>query len=773
MLLLLVWFGTDTVISTTATTTTSFSAVLISHPDMKHLGALPYAVGKLGLCAPVYITGAGHKMGQMCAYDAFLLHHAGHETTPFDLDDVDKAFGGMKQLRYRQETMLFEGRQADGERQKRLQRMKITVTPYPAGHLIGGAMWKISVHGNELIYAVDYNHRRERHLNGMLLESLFSRPSLLITDAWNMDRVPVNAERNENMLIETCLRCLRSEGNVLIPVDAAGRVLELLLILNKYWNEKRLTYPLAVVGPMVHTTLDFARSQLEWMNESLVNSLGHSKDNPLSLRCVVPCTSMKEVKKLPRGPKVVLATSSSMNDGASRQLFSWWGLHSYNTIIFAMEPEDGTLAAEILNAAAERDIAPSGVPLPTIQYNISKRVPLQGEELEKYNRQQEERKKQEKEKKQQEEKLMEHPGSEIGSPEGKTLDSEDGGYQTKGHHTMTRSNVAVIGHAIRDEVGVLDSVGEQALVGDQDMDLDDTACLIEGFEVPMGVAAPMFPNEDEREGLEYDEYGAALDLDQFDVDRGLAGGSLGRALASEAAAERYAEGGEDQAGDAVLEPEVPTKIETKAVVTPLAAQVLRIDFDGRSDAQSTETMLSHVAPRSLVLVHGTEACTTKLASRLMDELGSLHSAIYAPRTGETLSIDVGPSYSTVVSDDLLSSIEMHPIGDYELGWINGAIALNGGNIHGEDTDIVLSKSAHATQIGAYGGIFIGDVKLSQLKRALTSAGIGSEFHAGGLYCDGNILVKRRGEGGGLVLEGSMCDTYFKIRDIVYSQYHVC
>jgi Cft2 family RNA processing exonuclease len=37
---------------------------------------------------------------------------------------------------------------------------------------------------DEIVYAVDYNDKRERHLNATVLESL-GRPSILITDAYN------------------------------------------------------------------------------------------------------------------------------------------------------------------------------------------------------------------------------------------------------------------------------------------------------------------------------------------------------------------------------------------------------------------------------------------------------------------------------------------------------------------------------------------------------------------------------------------------------------
>ena len=40
----------------------------------------------------------------------------------------------------------------------------LTITPYAAGHMVGGTMWKIVKDGEEdIIYAVDYNHKKERY----------------------------------------------------------------------------------------------------------------------------------------------------------------------------------------------------------------------------------------------------------------------------------------------------------------------------------------------------------------------------------------------------------------------------------------------------------------------------------------------------------------------------------------------------------------------------------------------------------------------------------
>ena len=39
----------------------------------------------------------------------------------------------------------------------------LQITPLAAGHMIGGTIWKILKDGEEeIVYAVDYNHKKER-----------------------------------------------------------------------------------------------------------------------------------------------------------------------------------------------------------------------------------------------------------------------------------------------------------------------------------------------------------------------------------------------------------------------------------------------------------------------------------------------------------------------------------------------------------------------------------------------------------------------------------
>lgn len=146
--------------------------VLISHYDMAHMGALPYAMGKLGLKAPIYGTLPVFRMGQITMYDAFQAKVKHEDFDLFSLDDIDAVFENFKQLKYSEKLTLT----SSGE--------GIVITPHNAGHLIGGSVWRISKETDEIIYAVDYNHRSEHVLSKAALDTFtyVNVAFLLLTD---------------------------------------------------------------------------------------------------------------------------------------------------------------------------------------------------------------------------------------------------------------------------------------------------------------------------------------------------------------------------------------------------------------------------------------------------------------------------------------------------------------------------------------------------------------------------------------------------------------
>jgi cleavage and polyadenylation specificity factor subunit 2 len=267
--------------------------ILLSHPDVQHLGALPYLMGKMGMRAQVYSTLPVKKMGHLTMYDAWQSLKADGlaEDLPFDIEDVDTAFDSplFKTLQYTERHNLT----GNGE--------GISITAYPSGRTLGGSVWRIAVDMEEIVYAVDYNHGHERHLNPATLQKYFSRPAVLITDANNAqyDRATADTRpRREREMCDAVRDALRRDGNVLIPCDSACRVLELILVLENEWklNRHMGSYKIALMGHMAISMLHQAQGLLEFMSEQIQTDNISTRANPFQVsKVTVRSTSVHTV----------------------------------------------------------------------------------------------------------------------------------------------------------------------------------------------------------------------------------------------------------------------------------------------------------------------------------------------------------------------------------------------------------------------------------------------------------------------------------------------
>ncbi|KAJ3279116.1 hypothetical protein HK104_001734 [Borealophlyctis nickersoniae] len=249
-------------------------AVLFSHADMEHLGAYPYAVEKLGLTCPSYGTVPVHDMGQMHMYDVWQSKRDVEEFTTFTVEHIDAAFSKMVQLRYSQPYSLAG------------KCKGITITAYAAGHTIGGSIWKIKKDTDEILYAVDYNHRKEGHLNGTVLMATeaLTRPSVLITDAYNAKSVQPLRKQRDAALIDTLTSTIKSDTSVLIPVDTTTRVLELAYLLEQHWAANRMSFPLILLTHQSPRTAVLAKSMLEWMGDGVTQAFSQRREVPFDFK---------------------------------------------------------------------------------------------------------------------------------------------------------------------------------------------------------------------------------------------------------------------------------------------------------------------------------------------------------------------------------------------------------------------------------------------------------------------------------------------------------
>lgn len=322
--------------------------ILISHADIAHMGALPYAVATFGLNAPVYATVPTYKMGQMVFYDLCTsLSKLWGPSSPnhkFNLDNVDTAFDLFVEqgIRYRQRCSL---KLSSGK------KSGVSVVAHRAGRLVGSSIWKIFTETEEVVYAIHYNHAKDRHLDGTEIAERFKRPSILITDSYNATyNEPSSLRKRERELVDAVVGAVRQGGNVLLPCDTAGRVLELALILDDYWTRHRLGYRLILVNHVAKTTVDFARSQLEWMGTAVNARFSSSRTNPFNFRHVRVLPSIEAAEAL-TGIKVILASDTSLEFGVARKLFFNWASRKRARILFTSRPAPGSLGDTLLRAS--------------------------------------------------------------------------------------------------------------------------------------------------------------------------------------------------------------------------------------------------------------------------------------------------------------------------------------------------------------------------------------------------------------------------------------
>lgn len=307
-------------------------------------------------------------------------------------DQVDAAFEHISTLRYLQPTQL------DGK------CSGLTLTAYSAGHTLGGAVWKLrSPSSGTLLIALDWNHTRERHIDGtaLITASLSSavtpsgptssgggiadairRPDVLITSMARASYTNTRRKDRDAAMLDLIHNTIRSGHSVLIPVDASSRLLELLVLLDQHWAfaYPHVRFPLCLVSATGREVVERARTLMEWMTSEWArtntsqaqtvaeegteappapkrqrNQRNNNNNNaaqpasPLDfqyLRIFSNLAAMDEVVS-PSDAKVVLAWPPSLTHGPSRKLFTRMAGNEKDVVILTQHGQAESLGREL------------------------------------------------------------------------------------------------------------------------------------------------------------------------------------------------------------------------------------------------------------------------------------------------------------------------------------------------------------------------------------------------------------------------------------------
>lgn len=198
-------------------------AIIISHAHLDHTGCLPI-VSKEYPEAKIYATKMTKELIKVLLYDSIkIMNNHEAEIPLYAEQDVENMLNKVYPMSYEAGIHIIDG---------------IKLTFYNAGHIAGAACAYIEGSEGAFFYSGDFSIFSQRTVEGAKLPKL--RPDAAIFESTYGDRLHSNREAEEDKLIELAEECARKKGKMLIPAFALGRAQEVLLVLKKAMNKKKL-----------------------------------------------------------------------------------------------------------------------------------------------------------------------------------------------------------------------------------------------------------------------------------------------------------------------------------------------------------------------------------------------------------------------------------------------------------------------------------------------------------------------------------------------------
>lgn len=195
------------------------------------------------------------------------------------------------------------------------------------------------------------------------------KPTALICSSRGVERPPQTGGRakRDEQLIGLIKSCVTRGGTALIPVDSSARVLELAYILEHAWRKDALehgpfeTAKLYLAGRSMASTIRYARTMLEWMDDNINREFEAGHDNqrrpngddrqakgggPFDFKYVKILERKAQVLKLisdspdnvQSSGRVILASDTSLEWGYSKDFLKGLAKDSRNVLILTDKP---------------------------------------------------------------------------------------------------------------------------------------------------------------------------------------------------------------------------------------------------------------------------------------------------------------------------------------------------------------------------------------------------------------------------------------------------
>ncbi|KAF2261813.1 endoribonuclease YSH1 [Lojkania enalia] len=235
----------------------------------------------------------------------------------------------------------------------------IRITPYPAGHVLGAAMFLIEIAGLKILFTGDYSREDDRHLVSASVPKDV-KIDVLITESTFGISTHIPRLQRETQLMKSITDILNRGGRALLPVFALGRAQELLLILDEYWGKhpEYQKVPIYYNSSLARKCMVVYQTYVSAMNDNIkrlfrermaeAEAAGDvGKGGPWDFRFVRSLKSLERFDDM--GACVMLASPGMMQSGTSRELLERWAPDPRNGVIITGYSVEGTMAKQIVH----------------------------------------------------------------------------------------------------------------------------------------------------------------------------------------------------------------------------------------------------------------------------------------------------------------------------------------------------------------------------------------------------------------------------------------
>lgn len=191
-------------------------AILISHAHLDHIGALPRVAQESGI-VPIYATEATRIFMEL------MLPNTREESIlcqNYHRDLVHQAMKKTNTVKY------FEPFWPQN-------KSDLTITFYPAGHILGAAMIFIETQDCNILYTGDFTNFDQFTVMGMDLPDNLKVDVLIAetTYGYAQRELLASVEAERELLLRNITNIIKLGGRILIPAFAVGRAQELAILL--------------------------------------------------------------------------------------------------------------------------------------------------------------------------------------------------------------------------------------------------------------------------------------------------------------------------------------------------------------------------------------------------------------------------------------------------------------------------------------------------------------------------------------------------------------